>query len=98
MSAAADVDLVEAARGDVPRIEKGIPNAKKPAAYTGDLSEKVEPVESLRGPNGEIYPTEEELQTLRHTHGKVSWLIYSIGIVEMVERFAYYGTTAVCEW
>ena len=95
MSAAADVDLVEAARGDVPRIEKGIPNAKKPAAYTGDLSEKVEPVESFRGPNGEIYPTEEELQTLRHTHGKVSWLIYSIGIVEMVERFAYYGTTAV---
>lgn len=95
MSAAADVDLVEAARGDMPRIEKGMPNTGKPAAYTGDLSEKIEPVESFRGPNGEIYPTEEEIATLRHTHGKVNWLIYSIGIVEMVERFAYYGTTAV---
>ena len=52
--------------------------------------------ESLRGPNGEEYPSDDELETLRHVHGKVSWLIYSIGVVELVERFAYYGTTAVC--
>ena len=52
--------------------------------------------ESLTGPNGEVYPTDEEFETLRHVHGKVSWIIYSIGIVELVERFAYYGTTAVC--
>jgi POT family proton-dependent oligopeptide transporter len=50
----------------------------------------------LSGPNGEVYPTAEETETLRHVHGKVNWLIYTIGIVEMAERFAYYGTTAVC--
>lgn len=43
-----------------------------------------------------VYPTDEELETLRHVHGKVDWLIYSIGVVELIERFAYYGTTAVC--
>lgn len=25
-------------------------------------------------------------------------MIYVIGIVEMCERFAYYGTTAVCQY
>lgn len=43
-----------------------------------------------------VYPTDEELETLRRVHGKVDWVIYSIGVVELVERFAYYGTTAVC--
>ncbi|SPN96531.1 related to PTR2 - Di- and tripeptide permease [Cephalotrichum gorgonifer] len=51
--------------------------------------------ESTTGPNGEVYPTAEEMDTLRHVHGKVSWIIYTIGIIECVERFSYYGTTAV---
>ena len=50
----------------------------------------------LTGPNGEQYPTEEDWTTLRRVYGKVNWMIYVIGIVEMCERFAYYGTTAVC--
>ncbi|ROT36371.1 POT family protein [Sodiomyces alkalinus F11] len=96
MSTAANVDLVEAARGDVPAIEKGVGVApEKPVAYKGDLSEARASANSLTGPNGEEYPTDEEISTLRRVHGKVDWLIYSIGIVESVERFAYYGTTAV---
>lgn len=54
--------------------------------------------ESLDRLGDVVYPTDEELGTLRHVHGKVDWLIYSIGIVEMIERFAYYGTTAVCKF
>lgn len=99
MSAAANVDVVEAAQANYPAVEKGTAvDAEKPAAFTGDVSDVRASEDSLRGPNGEIYPTEEEVATLRRVHGKVDWLIYSIGIVEMVERFAYYGTTAVCEF
>ncbi|KAK2757413.1 oligopeptide transporter [Colletotrichum kahawae] len=92
MSTAPDLDMVDAAQADYPAIEKGVNSEKKPGAYQGDL---VESHETLTGPNGEIYPTLEEQATLRRVHGKVSWLIYSIGFVEMCERFAYYGTTAV---
>ena len=77
---------------------------------TGSAGEKITPeqvdgaevvgriVQSdiLRGPNGEIYPTAEELLTLRPVRGKIGWVIYTIAIVEMVERFSYYGTTTIC--
>lgn len=93
MATSADLDIVE--------------GTQRPAGATVDPEkdrsvEKTEPphyaddAESLSGPNGEVYPTAEETETLRHVHGKVNWLIYTIGIIEMAERFAYYGTTAVC--
>ncbi|KAL7619914.1 hypothetical protein AAE478_010461 [Parahypoxylon ruwenzoriense] len=49
----------------------------------------------LRGPNGEEYPTKEELETLRRVKGPINWIIYTIAFIELCERFAYYGTTAV---
>ncbi|KAH9905870.1 PTR2-domain-containing protein [Xylariomycetidae sp. FL2044] len=49
----------------------------------------------LHGPNGEEYPTKEELATLRRVKGPISWIIYTIAFIELCERFAYYGTTAV---
>lgn len=97
MSTAPDLDMVDAARADFPAIEKGVNSEKKPGAYQGDLIPTNDSHDTLTGPNGEIYPTLEEQTTLRRVHGKVSWLIYTIGFVEMCERFAYYGTTAVCE-
>ncbi|GKT41290.1 putative peptide transporter ptr2 [Colletotrichum spaethianum] len=96
MSTAPNLDVVEAARANYPAIEKGAHARKTPDAYTGDVADGRGSHDTLGGPNGEVYPTEEELLTLRRIHGKVDWLIYSIGFVEMCERFAYYGTTAVC--
>ncbi|WQF79172.1 Putative proton-dependent oligopeptide transporter family, PTR2 family proton/oligopeptide symporter [Colletotrichum destructivum] len=95
MSTGANLEVVEAARADYPAIEKGVDAGRKPGAYTGDMADGRDSHDTLGGPNGDVYPTEEELLTLRRTHGKVDWLIYSIGFVEMCERFAYYGTTAV---
>ncbi|KAI8308204.1 putative peptide transporter ptr2 [Colletotrichum sp. SAR11_240] len=95
MSTAPDLDMVDAAQADFPAIEKGVNSEKKPGAYQGDLLPANDSHETLTGPNGEVYPTLEEQTTLRRVHGKVSWLIYTIGFVEMCERFAYYGTTAV---
>ncbi|KAK2059083.1 POT family protein [Colletotrichum caudatum] len=96
MSTAPNLDVVKAARADYPAIEKGVDAGGKPDVYTGNLADSSRlSHDTLGGPNGEVYPTEEELLTLRRTHGKVDWLIYSIGFAEMCERFAYYGTTAV---
>ncbi|KAI0129181.1 POT family protein [Xylariales sp. AK1849] len=50
---------------------------------------------ALTGPNGEEYPTKEELVTLRRVKGRIDWIIYTIAFCELCERFAYYGTTAV---
>lgn len=65
------------------------------------IIEKQEPHTSaskeLIRPNGKQYPTDEDWATLRRVYGEVNWMIYVIGIVEMCERFAYYGTTAVCK-
>ena len=77
------MQVEEAARGDLGGIIKG-------SAAAG-LDEKPTPVldvnldqspnesfEALRGPNGEIYPTKEELATLPRVHGHTSWVLYSI--------------------
>lgn len=55
------------------------------------------PGDILIGPNGEEYPTAEDLTTLRRTYGHVPVLIYSIAFIELCERFSYYGTIIVCE-
>jgi POT family proton-dependent oligopeptide transporter len=43
-----------------------------------------------------IYPTDEELQTLRRISDKIPWTAFTVAFVELCERFSYYGTTAVC--
>ncbi|ORY80871.1 POT family-domain-containing protein [Protomyces lactucae-debilis] len=41
------------------------------------------------------HPTDEELQTLRKVAGHIPWQAYSVGFVELCERFSYYGVTAI---
>jgi POT family proton-dependent oligopeptide transporter len=93
MSSGALLEIADVATAHVPAIGKGTKDE--------EIYEKRESFgstkEDLVGPNGEQYPTEEEWTSLRRVYGKVDWMIYIIGIVEMCERFAYYGTTAVCK-
>lgn len=44
-----------------------------------------------------IYPSEEEMKTLRRVAGTVPWTTFTVAFVELCERFSYYGTTAVCQ-
>lgn len=44
--------------------------------------------------DGEV-PTEEEYHTLRRVSDNIPWRVYSIALVELCERFSYYGTTVV---
>ena len=69
--------------------EKHLTVADEPPAYTSDGS--------LRGPEGEGYPTAEEVDSLRRVCGTVPWSSYTIAFVELCERFSYYGTTVVCK-
>lgn len=43
-------------------------------------------------------PTEEEWATLPRVPGSIPWTAWTVAFVEFVERFSYYGTSAVCKW
>ncbi|KAK7436702.1 hypothetical protein VKT23_018957 [Stygiomarasmius scandens] len=45
--------------------------------------------------DGLVFPTEEERLTLRRVSDRIPWAAYLIAIVEMAERFSYYGSTVV---
>lgn len=42
------------------------------------------------------FPTEEEWATLPRVPGSIPWQAWTVAAVEFVERFSYYGTSAVC--
>ena len=46
---------------------------------------------TLLGP----FPTEEEWATLPRVAGSIPWQAWTVAVVEFVERFSYYGTSAV---
>ena len=87
-------DGVEAANDSPPAVDEKEPKLSDIKAAGSSHGSDIE--EPLRGPNGEEYPTKEELDTLRRVKGPINWIIYTIAFVELCERFAYYGTTAVC--
>ena len=72
-----------------PTLEKQIAmETKEPFASTTsdlDFNERTEI----------IIPTEEDLVTLRRVPAKLPWIAFTVAFVELSERFAYYGTTAV---
>jgi POT family proton-dependent oligopeptide transporter len=43
------------------------------------------------------FPTEEEWVTLPRVAGSIPWQAWTVAAVEFVERFSYYGTSAVCK-
>ncbi|KAH7318574.1 POT family-domain-containing protein [Stachybotrys elegans] len=40
-------------------------------------------------------PTEEEMETLRRVSGPIPFKVFTIAIIELCERFSYYGSTVV---
>ncbi|XXH01317.1 hypothetical protein Hte_007674 [Hypoxylon texense] len=87
-------DGVEPVHDSSPAIEEKAPKESGVAAVTSGSGSDIDEI-PLRGPNGEEYPTKKELETLRRIKGRINWIIYTIAFIELCERFAYYGTTAV---
>ena len=82
----ATFEVEAAARGDLGGVLKGAPGAEKTALDVKTAGHDLdnitdESTEVLVGPNGEQYPTKEELTTLRRIHGHTSWVLYTIGCV-----------------
>lgn len=92
MSPGKPLDIADATTADTPALV----DTSNDQTVLGKQDPHFSTAEELTGPNGEQYPTNEDWATLRRVYGKVNWMIYVIGVVEMCERFAYYGTTAVC--
>jgi proton-dependent oligopeptide transporter, POT family len=97
MSTLNAIDQAEAAKANIPAIDFAPKKSTSSEKHEVDESVIKEEEREPLGPNGEIYPTESERATLRHVTGKVPWTAYTIGFVELCERFSYYGTTAVCK-
>ncbi|KAL8669366.1 MAG: hypothetical protein Q9168_006043 [Polycauliona sp. 1 TL-2023] len=96
------LDIAELAKVHVPQVvdspaAPGAQNAinEKALYVPDDSSQSQSRKESLTDADGVEYPTPEEVATLRRVRGQVPWGAYTIGFVELCERFGYYGTTAV---
>lgn len=63
-----------------------------PIPLNSTPSSVIEEEDSLLGP----FPTEEEWATLPRVAGAIPWTAWTVASVEFVERFSYYGTSAVC--
>lgn len=49
------------------------------------------------GQEGDEWPTEEDLATLRKVPDTIPWPSYTVAFVELCERFSYYGTQVICK-
>lgn len=73
------MEVEEAARGSLGGVLKNSRADEKAALELQDALESEENFEVLVGPNGEVYPSKEDLVTLRRVHGHTSWVLYTIG-------------------
>ncbi|RAR15159.1 peptide transporter ptr2-a [Stemphylium lycopersici] len=72
-------------------ITKGATMTTDPIAVDTDATSSNDDHTNLLGPA----PTEEEWETLPRVAGSIPWQAWTVAAVEFVERFSYYGTSAV---
>jgi POT family proton-dependent oligopeptide transporter len=63
--------------------------AECPAVYEG---KGTMPSEYM----GDVFPSLEEIHSLRRVSARIPWKVYTIAFVELCERFSYYGTQILC--
>ncbi|KAF2277375.1 PTR2-domain-containing protein [Westerdykella ornata] len=99
MAAAAAQNQVDMAMSHEPKVAVATPmyelDEKKALdtrhSTTDSLGPPVEFEEDLEGEE----PTEEDLATLPRISGKIPWIAFTVGFVELCERFGYYGCQVV---
>lgn len=69
MSSGANLEIVDAALANTPALANSVRDTSL-EKHDGVVNAS----ESLRGPNGEEYPTDEDWTTLRRVYGKVNWM------------------------
>jgi POT family proton-dependent oligopeptide transporter len=94
------LDLAEVSKSHAPQLTDvpaapGLINEKNEKRLT--IADDSSQTLSFAEPEGTEYPTADEVATLRRVCGTIPWSAYTIGFVELCERFSYYGTTQVCK-
>lgn len=79
----ATLEVELAARGDLGGVLKSSHAEEKVALELQAELEKDVDFEVLTGPNGEEYPSKDDLINLRRVHGHTSWVLYTIGYAEI---------------
>ena len=106
MNVSDPVDVAEAAKAKAAAHDIGI-DKKLPHAQETIEESNIEPAPITQKPVlsvveddslDKVYPSDEDLQTLRRVAGALPWTTFTVAFVELCERFSYYGTTAVCTW
>ncbi|KAJ8594093.1 PTR2-domain-containing protein [Rhizopogon salebrosus TDB-379] len=80
------IGLAEAAKHDSPDYEKKLSDSIAADSFDNEDDSIHEGLE---------FPTEEELLTLRRVSDAIPWNAYLIALVELAERFSYYGSSVV---
>jgi hypothetical protein len=86
MSGVGTIDTHDAAAAEVPHV--GTPERKD------GLHGRRRDSDSMSA-DTVVPPTDEEMHSLRRIPAPIPWICFTIAFVELCERFAYYGTTAV---
>jgi POT family proton-dependent oligopeptide transporter len=99
MSGAAGQNQVDLAMSHEPKLATPMYEIGEKEALarnsTGD-SLRAAPVAEFEADMVGEEPTAEELLTLPRVSGKIPWTAFTIGFVELCERFGYYGCQVVC--
>ncbi|KAF2866264.1 POT family-domain-containing protein [Massariosphaeria phaeospora] len=95
MSGAAAQNQVDLAMSHEPKVSTPLYEEKEKEALGGVARHSTTdsfapPVEFEADLEGEE-PTAEDLATLPRISGKIPWMAFTIGLVELCERFGYYG-------
>lgn len=101
MNASDPIEIAEVSKAKA--LQHDVEVSEKRQDPSQDLT--IEPAPAVQNTEGEedealhkVYPSEDDLRTLRRISGHLHWTIFTVAFVELCERFSYYGTTAVCEW
>jgi POT family proton-dependent oligopeptide transporter len=100
MNASDPIEVAEVSKAKA--LQHDVEVSKKRHDASQDLTIEPAPVTQISGegedePLDKVYPSEEDLRTLRRVAGHLHWTIFTVAFVELCERFSYYGTTAVCK-
>ncbi|KAG7531982.1 hypothetical protein FFLO_03989 [Filobasidium floriforme] len=93
----APVMAEKAGREDLPTYPHDAITEKKSMEKVDHHAQEAEVREHYYDPlnPNDVYPTEEEIHTLRRVPDRVPFASYLVAFVELGERFSYYGTTVV---
>ena len=90
-----DIGLPYVAMAANTDVKTSLEITKGATMTTDPISVSIDASSTSSDDDGRRAPTEEEWATLPRVAGNIPWQAWTVAAVEFVERFSYYGTSAV---